>query len=99
MQLLLTNLPRRARAAGLLLRLPASQPEQATTRSAAADRVGGEEAAWVPRSALRPPVARMVASRALGELCRLLRADLPPSKPCLVAPAAHVGGRGVIGVK
>jgi hypothetical protein len=27
MQLLLTSLPRRARAAGLLLRLPASQPE------------------------------------------------------------------------
>ena len=48
----------------------------------------------MPRSALRPPAARMVASRALGELCRLLRADLPPSTPCLVAPAAHVGGRG-----
>jgi hypothetical protein len=31
----------------------------------------------VPRSALRPPAARMVASRALGELCRLLRADSP----------------------
>ena len=27
----------------------------------------------MPRSALRPPAARMVASRALGELCRLLR--------------------------
>ena len=26
----------------------------------------------MPRSALRPPAARMVASRALGELCRLL---------------------------
>ena len=30
LQLLLTSLPRRARAAGLLLRLPASQSEQAT---------------------------------------------------------------------
>ena len=45
MQLLLTSLPRRARAAGLLLRLPASQPEQATASSAAAGHVGGEEAA------------------------------------------------------
>ena len=36
MQLLLTNLPRRAHAAGLLLRLPTSQPEQATASSAAA---------------------------------------------------------------
>ena len=45
MQLLLTNLPRRAHAAGLLLRLPASQPEQATASSAAAGHVGGEEAA------------------------------------------------------
>ena len=26
----------------------------------------------MPRSALKPPAARMVASRALGELCRLL---------------------------
>ena len=49
----------------------------------------------MPRSVLRPPVARMVGSRALCELYRLLRADLPPSTPCLVAPAAHVGGRGV----
>ena len=39
LQLLLTSLPRRARAAGLLLRLPASQPEQATARSAVADHV------------------------------------------------------------
>ena len=45
MQLLLTSLPRRARAAGLLLRLPASQPELATARSAVADYVDGEEAA------------------------------------------------------
>ena len=45
LQLLLTSLPRRARAAGLLLRLPASQPEQTTARSAVADHVGGEEAA------------------------------------------------------
>ena len=45
LQLLLTSLPRRARAAGLLLRQPASQPEQATARSAVADHVGGEEAA------------------------------------------------------
>ena len=36
----------------------------------------------------------MVGSRALCELYRLLRADLPPSKPCLLAPAAHVGGTG-----
>ena len=54
----------------------------------------------MPRSALRPPAARMVASRALGELCRLLCVEggstaLIASKPCLVAPAAHVGGRGV----
>ena len=36
------------------------------------------------------PVKGSAAStRALGELCRLLRADLPPSTPC------HVGGRGV----
>ena len=48
----------------------------------------------MPSLALRPPAARMVASRALGGLCWLLRADLPPSTPCLVAPAAHVGGRG-----
>ena len=26
----------------------------------------------MPRSVLRPPAARMVASRALGELCRLI---------------------------
>ena len=45
LQLLLTSLPRRARAAGLQLRLPASQPEQAAARSAAAGHVGGEEAA------------------------------------------------------
>ena len=52
----------------------------------------------MPRSALRPPAARMVASSvqgSLGELCRLLRADLPLSTPCLVALAAHVGGKGV----
>ena len=45
LQLLLISQPRRARAAGLLLRLPAFQPEQATARSAAAGHVGGEEAA------------------------------------------------------
>ena len=39
LQLLLISLFRRARAAGLLLRLPASQSEQATARSVAA--VGG----------------------------------------------------------
>ena len=67
MQLLLTSLPRRARAAGLLLRLPASQPEQAT----AARR---QRATWVarrPRAEVGPeatPVARMVGSRALCEL-------------------------------
>ena len=45
LQLLLISQPRRARAAGLLLRLPASQPEQATAGSAAAGRVGDQEAA------------------------------------------------------
>ena len=45
LQLLLTSQPRRARAVGLLLRLPASQPEQATASSVAAGHVGGEEAA------------------------------------------------------
>ena len=45
LQQLLSSLFRRACAAGLLLRLPASQPEQATARSAVADHVGGEEAA------------------------------------------------------
>ena len=81
LQLLLTSLPRRARAAGLLLRLPASQPEQTTARSAVADHVGGEEAARRGRPRGHPR-RRMLASRALGELC-------------LVAPATHVGGRGV----
>ena len=45
LQLLLISLFRRARAAGLLLRLPASQSEQATARSVAAGHVGGQEAA------------------------------------------------------
>ena len=45
LQQLLSSLFRRACAAGLLLRLPASQAEQATARSAEADHVGGEEAA------------------------------------------------------
>ena len=44
LQLLLISLVRRARAAGLLLRLPASQAEQATARSAAAGHAGGQEA-------------------------------------------------------
>ena len=41
----------------------------------------------MPRSVLRPPAARMVASRALGELCRLIEGGstalkaLPP-RPC-----------------
>ena len=43
--LLLISLFRHARAAGLLLRLPASQPEQATAGPAAAGHVGGKEAA------------------------------------------------------
>ena len=52
----------------------------------------------MPRSVLRPPAARMVASRAMGELCwRLIEGGdlcttLRASKPCLVAPAAYVGG-------
>ena len=50
LQLLLISLVRRARAAGLLLRLPASQVEQATARSAAAGHVGGREAAYRGRS-------------------------------------------------
>ena len=45
LQLLLISLFRRARAAGLLQRLPASQSEQATARSVAAGHVGGQEAA------------------------------------------------------
>ena len=54
----------------------------------------------MPRSVLRPPAARVVASRAMGTLCRLLEggftalnAQSPTSS--LVAPTAHVGGRGV----
>ena len=37
------------------------------------------------------------ASRAMDALlyAGCLRADLPPSKPCLITPTAHVGGRGV----
>ena len=50
LQLLLTSLPRRARAAGLLLRLPAAQPKQATAGSAAAGHAGGQEAACRGRS-------------------------------------------------
>ena len=46
LQLLLISFFRRARATGLLLRLPTSQSEQATARSAAAGHVGGREAAY-----------------------------------------------------
>ena len=48
--LLLISLFRHARAAGLLLRLPASQPEQATAGSAAAGHAGGQEATCRGRS-------------------------------------------------
>ena len=48
--LLLISLFRRARAAGLLLRLPASQPEQATAGLAAAGHAGGQEATCRGRS-------------------------------------------------
>ena len=44
LQQLLSSLFRRARAAGLLLRLPTSQPELATAWSAAAGHAGGQEA-------------------------------------------------------
>ena len=50
MQQLLSSLFRRARAAGLLLRLPTSQPEQATAWSAAAGHAGGQEATCRGRS-------------------------------------------------
>ena len=50
LQQLLSSLFRRARAAGLLLRLPASQPEQATAGSAAAGHAGGQEATCRGRS-------------------------------------------------
>ena len=50
----------------------------------------------MPRSVLRPHPRRVwwppgPWARSAG----CLRADLPPSKPYLVAPTAHVGGRGV----
>ena len=44
LQQLLSSLFRRARAAGLLLRLPTSQPTLATAWSAAAGHAGGQEA-------------------------------------------------------
>ena len=50
LQLLLISLVRRACAAGLLLRLPASQPEQATAGSAAVGHAGGQEATCRGRS-------------------------------------------------
>ena len=50
LQQLLSSLFRRACAAGLLLRLPTSQPEQATAGSAAAGHAGGQEATCRGRS-------------------------------------------------
>ena len=50
LQQLLSSLFRRARAAGLLLRLPTSQPELATAWSAAAGHAGGQEATCRGRS-------------------------------------------------
>ena len=94
LQLLLISQPRRARAAGLPLRLPASLPEQATAGSAAAGRVGDQEAACE----LGPKATRGACGGLQGHMegyAGCLRADLPPSKPYLVAPTAHVGGRGV----
>ena len=85
LQLLLTSQPRRARAAGLVLRLPTSQPAQATASFVAAGHVGGEEAACRGQSLVSPQAIRGahgVASR----LC--LWASL-------LALSAHVGGRGV----
>ena len=50
----------------------------------------------MPRSVLRPPAVRVVASRAIDVLwCLVEGGDLPPSKPYLVALTTHVGGRGV----
>ena len=50
LQQLLSSLFRRVRAAGLLLRLPTSQPEQVTAWSAAAGHAGGQEATCRGRS-------------------------------------------------
>ena len=55
-------------------------------------RASGESReAFAVGTDVRPPAVRVVASRAMGTLY----AGLPPSKPYLVAPTAHVGGRGV----
>ena len=94
--LLLTSQPRRARAAGLLLRLPASHPEQATASSVAAGPVArGWRGGRVPRSVLSPPAARMMGSRAMAELCWLIEGGstalkaLPP-RPCRLRRSSYV---------
>ena len=86
--LLLINLSRHARAAGLLLRLPASQPEQATAGSAAAGRVGDQEAACeLGPEATRGACGGLHAPGPWMRYAGCLRADLPPSKPCLITKA------------
>ena len=72
LQLLLISQPRRARAAGLLLRLPASQPEQATAGSAAAGRVGDQEAACELGPEATRGACGGLQGHAMDALCRLL---------------------------
>ena len=86
LQLLLTSHPRRARAAGLLLRLPTSQPEQATPTawSAAAGHADGQEAT---RAEVGPEATRGACGGLqgpMGTLCRLLEGGLTALKalPC-----------------
>ena len=53
----------------------------------------------MPRSALRPPAARMVASRALGELCRLFEGGSTALNALSRRPCRPRGRQGRLEVK